>query len=63
MAKRTKRTILTVGVGAVITAVEGLACGNPVEPSRYRDPMPKVEEPRPDAGTMLIASDADSPKP
>jgi hypothetical protein len=53
-----------VGVGAVNTAVEGLACGNPVEP-RYREPMPQrtVEEPKSDAGTMYMATDdAEAPR-
>jgi hypothetical protein len=32
-AKRTRRRLLSAGVGAVaFTALEGLACGNPLEP-------------------------------
>jgi hypothetical protein len=37
---RTKRRILTAGAGAaVFTALEGLACGNPVEPGYYNGPI------------------------
>jgi hypothetical protein len=40
-----KRRILTAGVGiAAITALEGLACGNPVAPSRHQyDPEPEPQ--------------------
>lgn len=53
---RTKRRILTASAGAaVFTALEGLACGNPVEPAYFREgpavdryPAAQVEPP-PDA--------------
>ncbi len=54
--KRTKRRILTAGIGvAAFTALEGIACGNPVAPRwetpprAYSDVAPPVDD-RADAG-------------
>jgi hypothetical protein len=59
--KGARRTILTAGAGiAVYTALEGLACGNPVAPgcppAGCHEPVP-AEQPR-DAQPAETASDA-----
>ena len=54
--KRNGRRLLTAGAGvAAFTAVEGLACGNPVHP-RY-DPL-MDRPPQPTATTAVDAPDA-----
>jgi len=56
---RTKRRILTAGAGAaVFTALEGLACGNPVEPPRNPPKQTIEEPPAPSAAPSAAASAA-----
>jgi len=58
---RTKRRLLTASVGiAAFTAVEGLACGNPVSP-RYEqrpEPTPATEPALPPATDNSAAATA-----
>ncbi len=66
---RTKRKILTAGFGiAAMTALEGLACGNPVAPacpshkSCYPEEQPvtqPIDAAPADAGVPDVAPDAD----
>lgn len=66
---RAKRRILTAGAGAaVFTALEGLACGNPVEPGYLRDypepgrPAEAPAEPPSDAAVdAAVDAGADAP--
>jgi hypothetical protein len=59
-SRGTRRKILTAGAGiAVFTALEGLACGNPVAPACPPSgcPEPATEQPR-DAQEPAAAQDA-----
>ncbi len=64
-----KRRVLTAGLGiAAYTALEGLACGNPVEPRcpTQRDCTPDarpVDAPPPDAGPVDAGIDATPAEP
>ena len=50
-----KRPLLVVGAGAiVITALEGIACGNPVSP-KHRVPMEVPKDAAPDSPEMPTA--------
>ncbi|HZF52686.1 MAG TPA: hypothetical protein VE093_28720 [Polyangiaceae bacterium] len=58
---RAKRRILTASAGAaVFTALEGLACGNPVEPGYLRNgpgPMPAEAPAEPPSDAAVDAAD------
>jgi hypothetical protein len=52
-----RRRLLTAGVGVVaFTAVEGLACGNPMEPPHVLKSNEAIETPPVEAGSAVEAA-------